>query len=123
MAKLTDAEKFRRLLIEERTRRGVSQRTLVAELVEHGADEITHQALGKWERGQSLPGRENALALARLFGRPEFASLLGFDARSEEERRMTDIELLERRVEETESALTELRQQTAEILKLLKNRR
>lgn len=49
-------------LVRLREGRGMDQRSLAAEL------EVSPSAVAQWENGYNLPGTDNLLALADLFG-------------------------------------------------------
>lgn len=69
-------------LYELRRSSGISQEDLARKLG------VSRQAVSKWECGESVPGTDNLIALARLYG-VELGSLVGIDVKaagSEDER-------------------------------------
>lgn len=59
-------------LVRLREGRGMDQRSLAAELG------VSPSAVAQWEKGYNLPGTENLLAIADLFGCP-IDTVLGRD--------------------------------------------
>ena len=73
-------EAFGRRLRELRRSRDLTQRAVIAGMVDHGGYEVTAQAFGQWESGKGSPDRQNAVALAKVFGEPDYslAEMLGY---------------------------------------------
>lgn len=73
-------ETFGRRLKELRQARDLTQRVVIAAMVECGGYEVTAQAFGQWESGKGSPDRQNAVALAKVFGEPDYslAEILGY---------------------------------------------
>lgn len=60
-------EEFSATVRALRSRRGLSQADLGKALADHGGASVSGSAVGEWERGDSFPTRENALALEQVF--------------------------------------------------------
>lgn len=73
-------ETFGRRLRELRQSRDLTQRVVIAAMVECDGYEVTPQAFGQWENGIGSPDRQNAVALAKVFDEPDYslAEILGY---------------------------------------------
>lgn len=110
-----DRDRFAKAIAtaRSRTKPRLSQRTLGRLLVEYGGDEVSGQAVGEWERGNTIPGRANAVALARIFDDPELARMLGYDVNDVEATITSELDELRSRVDQYDAVIAELRQQTS----------